>query len=114
MLRRNFLGSLTAGSALAGLARAQQQQPAPAAGRVFLERPASGWRVWAPATGAVALFALILFLYRPAGVPQPPAAINAEADAELFTDVYSMEQDVEPRAAAPIHAMFISEESLKQ
>jgi len=41
MLRRNFFGTLTAGSALARLARAQQRGPA-AAGQVFLERPATG------------------------------------------------------------------------
>ncbi|GEM_PF-728115 len=38
--------------------------------------------------------------------PAPAAAASAESDAELFTDVYSMERDVEPRAAAPIHALF--------
>jgi len=39
--------------------------------------------------------------------PPPAAAVaNAEADAQLFTDVYSMEQDVEPRAAAPIRGLF--------
>ena len=32
--------------------------------------------------------------------------VFAEADTELFTDVYSMERDVEPRAAAPIRALF--------
>jgi hypothetical protein len=32
--------------------------------------------------------------------------VNAESDAQLFTDVYSMEQDVEPKAAAPIRALF--------
>jgi LmbE family N-acetylglucosaminyl deacetylase len=41
MLRRNFVGSLITGSALARLARAQQQPPSPPAG-VFLERPAEG------------------------------------------------------------------------
>jgi LmbE family N-acetylglucosaminyl deacetylase len=41
MLRRDFFGTLTAGSALARLARAQQRGPA-AAGQVFLERPAAG------------------------------------------------------------------------
>jgi hypothetical protein len=38
--------------------------------------------------------------------PAPAASANPEADAALFTDVYSMEQDVEPRAAAPIRALF--------
>ena len=33
-----------------------------------------------------------------------PAA--TETDSQLFTDVYAMEQDVEPQAAAPIRALF--------
>jgi hypothetical protein len=59
---------------------------------------------------AASLLAAAMFLYQRPGVPQPapaaPVAINAEADAQLFTDVYSMEQDVEPKAAAPIRALF--------
>ena len=83
-----------------------------------LEQPTFGrdalgsyaWR-WVPAAAAASLVAAALFLSRspfPSKVPQPsPAAsVNAEADAALFTDVYSMEQDVEPRAAAPIRALF--------
>jgi len=73
-----------------------------------LERPSFGsWRLL-PVAGAASLLAVALFLSRPSGVPAPtmPAAVNAEADAELFTDVYSMERDVEPRAAAPIRALF--------
>jgi len=42
MLRRNFFGSLAAGTALARLARAQQQAPQQEPGGVFLERPAGG------------------------------------------------------------------------
>jgi hypothetical protein len=42
----------------------------------------------------------------PPAAPPAEAAVNAETDGELFTDVYSMEQDVEPRAAAPIRALF--------
>src|SRR5690349_8744381 len=41
MLRRNFFGTVLAGSALARLARSQQPPPQ-GAGRVFLERPATG------------------------------------------------------------------------
>ncbi|HEY2016305.1 MAG TPA: PIG-L family deacetylase [Bryobacteraceae bacterium] len=41
MLRRNFFGSLAAGTALARLARTEQQAPAQAA-QPFLERPATG------------------------------------------------------------------------
>jgi len=63
-----------------------------------------GWR-WAPAAAAAALLAVTLFLSRPFSAPSP-APVNAESDAQLFTDVYSMEQDVEPRAAAPIRSLF--------
>jgi hypothetical protein len=76
-----------------------------------LEQRSSGaWR-WVSPAAAAALLAVALLLSRPsflsrAPQPAPPAAVNAEADAELFTEVYSMEQDVEPRAAAPIRSLF--------
>ena len=77
-----------------------------------LEQPlpvSLGWR-WVPVATAASLLAAAMFLYQRPSVPQsaPPAtaAVNAESDAQLFTDVYSMEQDVEPRAAAPIRALF--------
>lgn len=63
------------------------------------ERPPSGMR-WAPALGAAGLLAIGIFMYRPVAPPHP------EATDELFADVYSMEQSTEPRAAAPIHALF--------
>jgi hypothetical protein len=85
-----------------------------------LEHPSSGllaWR-WVPVATAASLLAAAMFLHQRPSVPQqaPPAtpvAVNAEADSELFTDVYSMEQDVEPRAAAPIRALF-QETSLEE
>ena len=68
------------------------------------------WRWVPPAAAAAFLMAAALFLSRPNSPVTPPpaatAAVNAEADAQLFTDVYSMEQDVEPRAAAPIRGLF--------
>jgi len=70
-----------------------------------LERPLLSWR-WVPAAGIAALIAAALILSRPAVVPSPEPAVNIEADSELFTDVYSMERDVEPRAAAPIRSLF--------
>lgn len=75
----------------------------------ILERlPSSGSYAprWVPAAAAAAaLLAAGLYLYQPSRVPAP-APTKSEGDAALFTDVYSMEQDVEPRAAAPIRAMF--------
>jgi hypothetical protein len=77
-----------------------------------LERPSSvfqAWR-WVPAATAASLLAAAMFLHQrssvPASAPPTPGIVNAEYDAQLFTDVYSMEQDVEPRAAAPIRALF--------
>jgi hypothetical protein len=69
---------------------------------------------WAPATvGALCVAAAGLIAYhsgRPASAPMPvPAQYSAShsdaADAQLFSDVYAMEQSAEPRAAAPIHAL---------
>jgi hypothetical protein len=104
-----------------GMARAEAAAPEISARKLAaqrvriqerLERPSSGshaWR-WVPVATAASLLAAGLFLRQSSSVPQPapsaPTAVNAEADAELFTDVYSMEQDVEPRAAAPIRALF--------
>jgi len=77
-----------------------------------LDQPLAGsllWR-WVPPAAAASLLAAALILSRPTTPVTPPpaatAAVNAEADAQLFTDVYSMEQDVEPRAAAPIRELF--------
>ena len=104
-----------------GMARAQAAAPEISASRLAaqrlqilerLEHPSSGmlaWR-WVPVATAASLLAAAMFFHqRPNAPPEtPPAAVapHAEADSELFTDVYSMEQDVEPRAAAPIRALF--------
>lgn len=60
---------------------------------------------WAPALAAAALLAIGVAVYRPASTPvhliQPDAT-----DAQLFADVYSMEQAMEPSVAAPIHSLF--------
>ena len=55
----------------------------------------------AMATAAIVLLAVLL--YRPAPAPQPAPV---SSDAELFSDVYSMVQSSEPKAAEPIHALF--------
>jgi hypothetical protein len=55
----------------------------------------------AMATAAIALLAVLL--YRPAPPHQPALA---PSDAELFSEVYSMVQSSEPKAAEPIHALF--------
>jgi hypothetical protein len=60
---------------------------------------------WAPATLAAAcLLVAGMFVYRPM-VTTPPVHTEV-ADAQLFSDVYLMEESTEPIAAAPIHALF--------
>jgi hypothetical protein len=68
------------------------------------EKPQTGLK-WVPAVAAaVCLVAAGVFVYRPAQAPRPEIT-----DAQLFSDVYSMEQSMEPLAASPIHALFEQE-----
>lgn len=70
--------------------------------RARLEKEPRARLGWVPAAVAAAcLLAVGLFVHRPAAAPAMDAG-----DAQLFSDVYSMEQSVEPNAAAPIHALF--------
>jgi hypothetical protein len=64
---------------------------------------------WTPAFAAGLLLAVGMVLYRPlihiAERPAPSARTEM-SDEQLFSDVYSMEQSAEPRAAAPIQGLF--------
>jgi hypothetical protein len=65
------------------------------------ERPQARMK-WVPAMAAAAcLIAVGVFSYHPAQAVKPEVV-----DAQLFADVYSMEQSMEPIAAQPIHALF--------
>ena len=64
------------------------------------EQPGKQLR-WVPALAAACLFAIGVFIFRPAEIQRPDTS-----DAQLFSDVYSMEELTEPLAAAPIHALF--------
>jgi hypothetical protein len=90
-----------------------------------LDETALGRARWAPAALAVAfLLVMGVFLARPhpayrpmhAPDPAPGVELNSEqggpqtAQEQLFSDLYSMEQSVEPRAAAPIHGLFEASE----
>jgi hypothetical protein len=58
---------------------------------------------WVPALAAVVcLVASVVFVHRPAEQAAKPEVI----DTQLFSDVYSMEQSMEPLAAKPIHELF--------
>jgi len=70
-----------------------------------IERPAGKQWLWAPGLAAACALAIGLFVYHPAA--QKPQQKRAEiSDAQLFGDVYSMEQSLEPAAAAPARALF--------
>lgn len=66
------------------------------------QAPHWGWK-WAPAAAAAVAVVIGLAVYHPALKPAPRVDTG---DAQLFSEVYSMEQSTEPRAAAPIHALF--------
>lgn len=68
-------------------------------------RPQVIWK-WIPAMAAACVVAIGLMMYRPAAPVTPAPSHSEAADDQLFSEVYSMEQSTEPRAAAPIHALF--------
>jgi hypothetical protein len=79
-----------------------------------LGQPLKSQWSWAPATVAALCLAVagLVGLHTSSRVPAPPGVVShlvlhtdAAADAQLFSDVYAMEQSSEPRAAAPIHAL---------
>ncbi len=67
---------------------------------------------WAPALAAVALLLAGITMRHPQAKPVTTAnGVSAtqtlsNEDAQLFADVYSMEQSLEPSVAAPIHTLF--------
>ena len=62
-------------------------------------------RLWAPALAAGCALAVGLFVYYP-GRQAGPAAVVEVSDAQLFGDVFSMEQSLEPSATAAVRALF--------
>jgi hypothetical protein len=61
---------------------------------------------WVPAMAAACLIVAGVLVHRP-----EPQTVKPEVyDAQLFSDVYSMEQSTEPIAAQPIHAIFDQEQ----
>lgn len=62
---------------------------------------------WIPALTAVAaILAVAVFAHRPAPVAPPQDESAVTSDAQLFSDIYNIEESAEPLAAAPIHALF--------
>ena len=71
-----------------------------------IEHPSRKHWFWAPGLAAACALTVGIFVYHPALQQQPvnkPAEIS---DAQLFGDIYFMEQAAEPAAAAPARALF--------
>jgi hypothetical protein len=81
-----------------------------------LGRPRRKGLSWAPALAATCAVVLGVFLYHPSAthVEQPavPTAVadSNTSDAQLFSELYSMDQSLEPAAAAPIRSLFEEKE----
>jgi hypothetical protein len=82
-----------------------------------IESPSRYLPRWVPAgTAAACLLAVAMFLHRPTqiapaiGDPRVVTTVGiaatAASDAQLFADIYNVEESAEPRAAAPMHALF--------
>jgi hypothetical protein len=68
-----------------------------------VEAPPRRMLRWVPALSAACLLAIGVLVYRP--MHAPPARPES-SDAQLFADIYSVEESSEPRAAAPMHELF--------
>jgi hypothetical protein len=76
-----------------------------------LDQAAAAHVHWAPALAGAGLLAMGLVLFPHAQVraphaPVPTARVELNTNEQLFSDLYSMEQSVEPEAVAPIHELF--------
>ena len=71
-----------------------------------IERPSRKHWLWAPGLAAACALAVGIFVYHPAPQQQPVSKPAEISDAQLFGDIYSMEQVVEPAATAPARALF--------
>jgi hypothetical protein len=71
-----------------------------------IERPSRKRWLWAPGLAAACALAVGIFVYHPAPQQQHGNKPPEISDAQLFGDIYSMEQTVEPAASAPVRALF--------
>jgi len=74
-----------------------------------IERPSRKRWLWAPGLAAACALAVSVFVYHPVVQRATPQVQSAEveiSDTQLFGDIYSLEQVVEPAAAAPARALF--------
>jgi len=70
-----------------------------------IEQPSRKRWLWAPGLAAACALAVGIFVYRPAAPVQPDRRAEI-SDTQLFGDIYTMEQSLEPAAAAPVRALF--------
>lgn len=73
-----------------------------------MERPPRKRWLWAPGLAAACALTVGVFVYRPAQQTlqkQPDQRIEI-SDTQLFGDIYSLEQSLEPSATAPARALF--------
>ncbi len=74
-----------------------------------IEQPSRKSWLWAPGLAAACALAVGVFIYHPAQPPTLQKQMDEGAeisDAQLFGDIYSMEQSLEPAATAPARALF--------
>ena len=71
-----------------------------------IEHPSRKHWLWAPGLVAACALAVGIFVYHPTPHEQPVNQRAEISDAQLFGDIYSLEQVVEPAAAAPARALF--------
>lgn len=68
------------------------------------EKP-SRVRLWAPVLAAACALTVGFFVYHPGSEPKPVAVAEVN-DSQLFTEVFSMEQSLEPSATASVRVLF--------
>jgi hypothetical protein len=71
-----------------------------------LENPSRKRWLWAPGLAAACALGVGIFVYHPTPQQRPVKQSAEISDAQLFGDIYSMEQAVEPAAAAPARGLF--------
>ncbi len=71
-----------------------------------IEHPSRNRWLWAPGVAAACALAAGIFVYHPTSPPHPANQPAEISDAQLFGDIYSMEQVVEPAAATPARGLF--------
>lgn len=79
-----------------------------------VESPGGSRIKWVPAFAAACLLVVMALVYQPGEPVSPPvtkseiAKSAPETDAQLFSELYAIEQAEVPRAAAPIRQLFES------